>query len=104
MDFDLNISPWLISSIVGDLNQTSDFTGRGLTEANPFAKPLVEGKSSIGEVGLGLLGTGLALNKDIPEWVKALWAIAHTGAILHNRKSAGSEIPPIMVPLLTARW
>ena len=104
MDFNLDITPWLLSSMISDLNQTANFTGRGLSEGNPFAKPFVQSRTSAGEVGLGLLGAGLAMQKDIPTWVKVLWALGHTGAAIHNKKVAGTDIPAIMTPLLTVKW
>jgi len=105
MPFTIDISPWLISAMLSDLNQTADFTAKGYKEGNPIAKPLVQSRNSTGEVGLGALGTVLALT-DLKKYnkYKPLWAALHTAAVVHNRRKTGADIPAIMFPVISVEW
>jgi hypothetical protein len=99
----VDITPFLLSAMYSDLDQTAKFTGRGVKEANPLAKPLVEPRTAAGETALGILGTLAATNKKTPDWAKFLWALGHTAAVLHNEKK-GSEVPGVIFPRLTIKF
>ena len=106
MPFNIDINPWLISAMLSDLNQTADFTARGVREANPIAKPFVQDKSPYGEVALGTLGAMVAGKlPDKPKYkaLKALWAAGHTLAGIHNAKE-GHGKPNIIFPVVTYKW
>lgn len=102
-NFDIDVAPWLLSSMISDLNQTANFTRRGYSEANPLAKPFVEGSSNIGEICLGVAGVAVALNNKIPTWSKAIWAGGHTLAGIYNARH-GHERPNIIFPAIRVEW
>ena len=53
MDIELNgLNGFLLSLMLSDLNQTAHFTGRGIQELNPIAKPIVQSQSPMGEISL----------------------------------------------------
>lgn len=101
MDIQVDTLPWLLSSIYSDLHQTARFTARGQEELNPLAKPIVQPKTALGEIALGVAGTAIA--PHIPKWLQALWAAGHTAAVVHNAKATGEKIPGIMFPAVTIR-
>ena len=100
----------LLSANVSDLSQTARFTHEaGYHEANPFAAPIVDGPAPSGEMVLGALTTisSLALesrNTTASNMVLAVWAVAHTWAVVGNAKQH-SETPYLIVaPILTVSW
>ena len=105
MPFTIDIKPWLISAMLSDLTQTAEFTSRGVQEGNPIAKPFVQSRSNTGEVGLGALGTAIALT-DLGEYekYKPLWAALHTAMAVRNKKLTGTDIPAIVFPVVSYRW
>jgi len=114
MDIMFNgLNGFLLSLMLSDLNQTAHFTGRGMQEGNPIARPFVESESPIGEIGLGGLGLiGLmTLEKQkklnpkstLPYILQGLWAGGHGLAVLHNERK-GQKGMNIIFPTLTVRW
>ena len=100
MNISINITAWLLSAMVSDLTQTANFTRQGMAEGNLVVKEIVEPRSPYGEIGLGIIGTGLVFNKDIPESMKVLWAVGHTWAVIHNRRNVEEKIPLIIFPVV----
>ena len=114
MDITLNgLNGFLLSLMLSDLNQTAHFTGRGIQELNPIAKPIVQSESPMGEIGLGGLGLiGLmTLEKQkklnpkstLPYILQGLWTGGHGLAVLHNERK-GQKDMNIVFPTLTVRW
>ena len=100
MNISINITAWLLSAMFSDLIQTAQFTSKGVGEMNLVVKSIVEPKSSYGEIGLGTIGLGLALNRGIPQPIKILWAAGHTWAVIHNRRNVEEKIPLIIFPVV----
>jgi hypothetical protein len=101
----------LLSALGSDLGSTVQFTAAGEPEANPLARPFVEGRGAKGEAWLGGITAGayLAVDRTVPEpWrslvLGAAFAAHTTLAIRNVRGGAAHEVPPIVFPVLVLRW
>ena len=95
-----------LSLMVSDLNQTAQFTSKGGKELNPIARPFVEAKSSDGEVGLVMIGTGALIvsQRYNSKSLSILMIIGHGWGVIHNA-SLGWKDGIVVMPLIyTLRW
>lgn len=98
-----------LSLMSADLTSTARFTAADRPEANPLARPLVEGRGSRGEAVAGLLTGVLYLaSESWParwRWSFQVLAVAgHTAALRHNLNRGWGPSPPIMAPVFLARF
>jgi hypothetical protein len=102
----------LVSVSSSDLIQTSWATARGFHEVNPLTDPIVKGKSSVGEVGLGVTAiAGIAtlerLRKTRVGWlstpIELAWLAGHAWALQYNQKN-GTPAGTVIFPVFLLQW
>ena len=95
-----------------DLIQTSWATARGWHEVNPLTDPIVRGKSSAGEVGLGITAlAGIAslekLRKTRAGWlstpIELVWLAGHAWALQYNQNN-GTPPGTVIFPVFLLQW
>ena len=99
-----------LSAASVDLQTTQQFTARGYQEANPIARPFVEGRGSRGELILGSLTAAgyFAIDKTPEPWRTLVllggFATHTTLAVQNAKRGAASYVPPVMFPVLAIWW
>ena len=90
-----------LSLMISDLNQTAHFTAKGYQELNPLARPFVQSKSSVGEVGLGMIGASALLisHKYDSKIIPLLMIAGHGWAVAHNA-SLGWKDGIVIMPIV----
>ncbi len=99
-----------LSASAADLATTAQFTAQGAPEANPLARPFVQGRGARGEAWLGAItgGAYLAVAQAPEPWrsltLGAAFAAHTTLAVRNVRFGHAHEVPPIIFPVLLIRW
>ncbi len=100
----------LLSAASADVETTRQFTAQGFHEANPLARPFVEGPGARGElvVAVATTGTYILLAQESRAWRISVqvtaWTIHSMLAVRNVREKYAREVPLIVLPLFIVTW